>query len=447
MKNSIRILIITLSIVACVTSPVHAQMLSERQTVVLQEKAKEILSIYEEAMQLTTDGEFIDEELVQTLGGLFVSTDNKIVYNDLLPPKVSGSTYLPPNDYVLFARVNYVGGVDVRLEIRDINFGPPEYEKGEISMIVRANKKITGLYRRVRIYRFDEDLFFYMTAQIENETVRDMKITRVYNVSMQAKATGNKRISGLYFGFNGGMGISQIYSSTLASDNNWSVVPGQSVFPTLEAVYMFSRGFGLGTGLRMSTFKSTMNLGYFANQSPLLQTDMDGDTYYPGFSIDNLTEFNVIKSNDIPVLLKFRSGKGKTGLFFDLGVVYSMFSKATYSLDGNATRTGYYPDYNVTLQDIPEYGYNTVTFTSDKLFEQEFPASGLSGYMALGLSIPIIDNLLMNIGGNITYGITDIGFNRIRHEYDFISTTGNEPSNTILQSAGFYLGLSYRILK
>jgi hypothetical protein len=63
-----------------------------------------------------------------------------------------------------------------------------------------------------------------------------------------------------------------------------------------------------------------------------------------------------------------------------------------------------------------------------------------------GASYNIGRSFVIKAGARINYGLTDIGFNKIRHPNDFNNILKDPVINAFLQSAAIEIGLSYKIL-
>jgi len=129
----------------------------------------------------------------------------------------------------------------------------------------------------------------------------------------------------------------------------------------------------------------------------------------------------------------------------DLGAIYSMYSKANFSLEGDAKRAGYYAAYNATLEDIPGYGFGTYNYSAEKTYDMEIPSRGISGYAGLGLLFQVTPKFLIKVGTGLTYGLTPLGFNSINPENYFNYTLATPANNTTIQSTGANVGLIFKL--
>ncbi len=429
-----------------------AQYINDVQRETLRKEIEKLMKTYSDMSTFTTNDVSIDLNMINTFRGTFIETSKDIIFNDLLPTKGDGGKYLSPIAYTQFVQRYYPEGLDVVFNVEDIII-EPKGKKGVYIAIVKATKKIKGFYDKKRIHNFSGTIYFHIQASFVDTKVEKIAINLAADPGKHAQVQANKNLGGLYAGVSGTFNQSMFFTPmlTATSEIDWKQTPGQALSPTFELYWMITKGFGLGTGVRMSTYTSYLNLDNFNHELPNTINDIDGDPYYPYFEIPELEEETLIKAMDIPISLKFRGGKGKVGFHFDMGVIYSMISESTYSLTGTVTSRGRYPGLgNVTLQNIEEYGfYNNKSF--DNQYPMEVPETTLSAFTSMGLGFVILRNIVLKVGVNAQVGITPIEYKQLRYSDDFFyKTTGKsfdeDPFNSII-SYGVEFGLYYRFLK
>ncbi len=136
---------------------------------------------------------------------------------------------------------------------------------------------------------------------------------------------------------------------------------------SVETGYYFSKNIGISAGFGMSTYKTDLSLATYSNTFNAV--DSESEEFQMSVSSSNVSENQKITYFDIPitVLLRFAINK-KIGFYLNPGIKLSFISKADYNGNGIFSYEGYYPEYNVTLHNIDEYGYPT-NYTVDKLGE------------------------------------------------------------------------------
>jgi hypothetical protein len=423
----------------------NAQKLNTDQEQQFKKKIEELLESYKLANQTTSDWVKVDQNLINQLRESFVFTSSQVVFNDLLPDKVEGSRYLNPVEYTQFALKNYPEGLDVGVEILEIKVYPKEFKKGQYRAIVKVKKTVKGLYSNIRIHKFSNTLQYYVRGSLVENFIDGVRIERVLDEGKHKSVQANKKLAGVYVGGSMGYNYNLLYNPDILSNGLWIPQFGIGKMPMYEIHFMFTKGFGLAGGLRMGKYSPGMVLqNYYATQSNL--RDIDNDSYDLMYEVDRLEEVTHIDTYDIPVFFKFRSGRRAVGLYLDMGVVYTKFNRISYSLNGTATRKGYYPDLNVMLENIPEYNYYTNrSYSSSEQFDLAVPPYGLSGYASVGFSILMFKRIMMRLGVSANYGITDLSGSVPDHPFNYSNTTGNTITNQVLHSASADFGLYLKL--
>lgn len=147
--------------------------------------------------------------------------------------------------------------------------------------------------------------------------------------------------------------------------------------------YMITDKFGITSGLTFMSYSTSYTLSTF-NQDAFRTTDIDGDEYdllATGTNLQNEVKLNYMEI-PIGVVLKFG------GFFTRIGAKYGIAGSSSSSFeDGTITTSGYYPKYSVTLEDIPEYGFDTFDLSgTDGTVEHK---SVLNGFLQLGFNAAI----------------------------------------------------------
>ncbi|MHC1703735.1 MAG: hypothetical protein AB9846_07490 [Tenuifilaceae bacterium] len=422
----------------------NAQDLTEEQKNALLPSIKQILKDYEKYSQFSSDGINLYKEYINKFSSLFDPIIKGGIYNDIIP--AGKGTFLTSYEYVSFVITNYPQGLDVAMDIDNIKIENAILKKGVYAVTVKVRKKVTGMFNNIKIHRFNDDLYFTFSASLNDQgTASNLKINGVLSKSKFAQTLTNKQGKGVYLGISGLYAQTKIYSPMSFDSDILDAKPGSSIYPGFDLVAMFTNGFGIGTGVRLSSYQSSFAIGSYSKTSEAIITDEDGDTYNPVLQISNLNQTSTIKSLDIPILLKFRGGKKKTKFYLDLGVIYSKISSATFTLDGNAVRSGYYTEYKAILTDITEYGFGSYNYNADSEYELKTEETTLSGYASLGLMFQLSQSLHLKIGGGLTYGISDLKPDPNNAD-NYINLVSKEPvKNTTLQANGVEIGLYYRI--
>ncbi len=214
--------------------------------------------------------------------------------------------------------------------------------------------------------------------------------------------------SRLYIGVSGAFNFSMPNNSSVSSLSEWTANNGSSIIPSIELSYMLTKNIGIGTGLKLGNYSSGYSVKGFSGELDTEYVDIDGDTYFPIYENVNISEVNTLKSIDIPIFLKYQMGSGKINYFANVGIMFSMYSKMEYTLDGTLTRKGSYPQYNVVLEGYPEYNYGDLSYDPTDVEEIDAPSTGMFGFINLGVLYEVKKDILVRVGVSSSYGLSDI---------------------------------------
>lgn len=147
--------------------------------------------------------------------------------------------------------------------------------------------------------------------------------------------------------------------------------------------YMITDKFGITSGLTFMSYSSSFTLSTF-NQGAFRTVDIDGDEYdllATGTNMANDVKLNYM---EIPIGVVMKFG----GFFTRIGAKYGIAgsSSSTFA-EGTITTSGYYPKYSVTLENIPEYGFDTYDLSGvEGAVEHK---SVINGFLQLGFNAAI----------------------------------------------------------
>jgi hypothetical protein len=443
LRYGFSIVIILFSGIICTN--VTGQDTIRSQKNILFARVTEFLDKYQLYGQFTKDGVHLDEQYINEFSLLFDNNRFKGIYDDL---SIDGKTkFSLPIDYIVYIRFFYPQGIDQVIDLKNISIVDSTVKEGYYNIIVRARKQLTGIHDTKEIHRFYGELYFFIKVSVSDvDNISRYKIFGILSKEKYSKYFDSRKSRGIYLGFTEGYDLTRIYNSEVYSSSIWSNAMVNTYNSTFDLTFMFTKGFGLGVGYSKSRYGTLFTIKDYNQTSEAIITDIDGDKYNPVFQNLNLKENNTIICYEIPFLIKTRLGKGNVKFNFNFGAVYSMIKESYFTLDGSSTIGGYYPQYFVTLTNIPEYGFGDFKYYPNVAKTMALPKKLISAHASMGLSFNIGKSFLLKIGGRIKYGLTDIGFSKIRHSNDFNNTLTNPITSTVLQSAGVEIGLSYKIL-
>jgi len=125
---------------------------------------------------------------------------------------------------------------------------------------------------------------------------------------------------------------------------------------SLEVGYFFTKSFGVSSGIGFSSYKSRLNLDTYQNS--FSTTDSENETYERQVSGSGIEEVQKIGFISLPVCFDLRLPLSKKmGFFLQTGINLSIPISKKYTSNGTFTYKGYYPAYNVLLENLPAYGF------------------------------------------------------------------------------------------
>lgn len=149
-----------------------------------------------------------------------------------------------------------------------------------------------------------------------------------------------------------------IVNNGISTISKLSSVRKNSFCGSIDAGYMFSKYFGLSTGLGLNSYVTGLLLQTYLNSYDT--TDSEQMTYNRRISGDNIKETQKISFLNIPLLVNVQLPLNSTFGFYARAGVNLLFPVSKiYSSTGTFTYSGYYTAYNVLLTDIPYEGFQS----------------------------------------------------------------------------------------
>lgn len=172
----------------------------------------------------------------------------------------------------------------------------------------------------------------------------------------QSTVSVNPGLKGFYIGAGTGYALTQIRNDFTQEDPAISMNFRTRPLVNVEIGHFFSENFGLVTGLSYSSYGSQTVISDY--NSKIQTVDIENDTYELTIEGSDIEEKEEIQVLGVPVSFIYHSAiSNKTGFFLMTGVNLSVPLRERYENSGVFTCRGYFPDYNVTLENLPEYGF------------------------------------------------------------------------------------------
>lgn len=272
-----------------------------------------------------------------------------------------------------------------------------------------------------------------------------MKNNIIFSLILLLSSVTYAQQSGHYLKFDIGGGQHSINYSP----ENGVMKPGLGATGNIAYNYFFAPNWGIGTGLGIQTFQSTATLNFMSTTPSV---DTDGDSYDYRAYYSNWQERQRMLMLDIPIALNYRHLFGtKLGLLASAGTKISLPLRSDYkSMGGDITTTGYYPQWDIELNGMPQHGFDTYN---------EFAESGLntkvnlSAFVDLGALYKISEKVDLYIGAYANYGLTDVSGAGNHDVYQVSENTyhgvlaSNQISKASLLSVGLKVGINLQLSK
>jgi OmpA-OmpF porin, OOP family len=212
--------------------------------------------------------------------------------------------------------------------------------------------------------------------------------------------------------------------------------------------HYFTPKLGLLSGVGIQTFGSVSTLN-LTESTPAIDSDMD--IYVHNAKFNNWQEKQQVLFVEIPVAGQFKHRiNDKINLQLTLGAKLSLPLSSTFKTTGGELITsGYYPQYNIELTDLPNHGFSTITqsFSGKNKLNPLF-----SAISKLGLSYKLTEKIDIYAGGYFNYGLNNIlkADTKLLYQqggtYNSVFQT-NQTTSIKPVAFGFELGLNVEIGK
>lgn len=270
-----------------------------------------------------------------------------------------------------------------------------------------------------------------------------------YEIYSQGTDMSNVKLQNLY------IGISLKPSQSSVINEGMSTLPKllsskkNSFSGSLELGYFFSRYLGFSSGIGLNSFSSELTLDTY--QSNFSATDSENETYEMRVSVLGIKELQKIDFLSVPICINLRVPFSESiGLFLQTGVNMSLPINKKYTSSGTFTYKGYYPAYNVLLENLPAVGFPTDLMTSAE-GDLDLKPFSINAIASAGLDFYLMNNI--QIAAGFSYNRSLSGISKYTSPESFQLSSDPEQmnsmmggaSNTVVQSVGLNIVLRYYI--
>lgn len=182
------------------------------------------------------------------------------------------------------------------------------------------------------------------------------------------------------------------------------VLPGGSL--GLDYTFRLGNQWGLVTGIMGGIYRTqaTFPDGLIFNYN---QVDDEGSAFQYSLKTIGYKETQRFFAVTIPLLLQYHTANPGTQWWINAGgKVFFPFNPSTQISAKQLLLSGYYPDYNLEVSNLPQHGFGTLNNWKTNATTELKPSAALSA--ATGFSMPLSPAARLYIGVYADYGLTDL---------------------------------------
>ena len=268
-----------------------------------------------------------------------------------------------------------------------------------------------------------------------------------YEVVSQNNRPERWKQPGMFFGAGAGLAYTQIINKGTQSFSNKLQSRNNSFVGSIEAGYFFLNDIGLITGINYySSFSSYCNLETYQNQYNTF--DLENDPYELRVTSSDIEATQQIDILSIPVCISLRKPLNTTiGFTLQSGINLFVPLNNRYQSGGIFTYKGYFPTYNVLLEDLPEYGFpsNLVVVSNGKV---ELKPVSFGAVASAGFDYLIQKRIQVVLAAYFDRTLTSVSNysspdELLSSETEQINSTISGSNETKLQSIGIKFSIRY----
>ena len=128
-------------------------------------------------------------------------------------------------------------------------------------------------------------------------------------------------------------------------------------------VYSLTDHIGIGSGIEFAQYKQSVTLSQGMTTLTNFEVDASGSAFVYNITAENYRENQTLQAIQIPLFLKKKKNINK-GIDFNFRAGIKYFLPVNYKIESTATSvkgSGYYPDVNLYIDNLPEYGFGNQT--------------------------------------------------------------------------------------
>ena len=252
---------------------------------------------------------------------------------------------------------------------------------------------------------------------------------------------------GFYAGFSIGVSQSHLVNEGISAVSKQISNPMNTFSGSADIGYYFSKYFGLSTGFGLSSCNNEVTLNTY--QSNFSAIDSESEAYQRQVTGTGIREQEKVTFLTVPVYLNFRIPLNKTvGLFLQTGIAIAVPLVKKFSSSGIFTYKGYYPAYNVLLENLPSYGFpaNVNSVSNGRL---ELNPVNLNAVAVAGFDFFVQKKIQFALAASYIQSVSSISAYTSPDKFQLSSDAGQINSligastKSTIQSIGMNLSLRY----
>ncbi len=128
-------------------------------------------------------------------------------------------------------------------------------------------------------------------------------------------------------------------------------------------IYSLTDHIGIGSGVEFAQYKQKVFLEQPSATLTNFEVDATGSAFLYNVTTGNYKEYQTLQAIQIPLFLQYKKNINK-GIDFNFRAGVKYFLPINYKIKSSATTVkgvAYYPDFNLYLDNLPEYGFGNQT--------------------------------------------------------------------------------------
>lgn len=247
----------------------------------------------------------------------------------------------------------------------------------------------------------------YRTALKSMDEEIASKDKKIAELELRVKGKGlNRNTIGVEFSYG-----SSVMKNEFTKQDFWKHTFSPSIQFMADYTYYFNekQPFAVKAGLGYATYNGNISAVQILDTISGLVDD-DGDKYDARYCYSNLVEKVSLSYLEIPILLHVGNSFTTNGVqaWIEAGVKAGINIGSRFEGDGTYSCEGFYPQWNLTMSDVPALGFVNDGKVYDNVKEVEPSKFVLWGIVNAGINIPISNKAAFMVGVQCSYSLIPV---------------------------------------